>query len=281
MSSVGEILRETRESQKRTLAEVAGELCITQRYLTAIEENDIDSLPGAFFYRSFVRQYATLLGIDPDRVQASLDQQSGENQPLLQTQAVAYSDPIVESTNRLHWIGQGWRPAAALVAAVVVCSGIYAWWTQLPAAVSGSVAVARSAPAAAVSKAVVNSPAQTVIADVVRPPSDPTSVVLHLSATQTTWLSIRSGGKEIFQGILRPGEPATTVSGQQLATMKIGNAGGVDIVLNGKPIPVLGSSGQVMQVRFTPQDFKILRPTPDEDDEPSGAPAKLLSDQRL
>ena len=93
MSSVGEILREMRESQKRTLAEVAGELCITQRYLTAIEENDIDSLPGAFFYRSFVRQYATLLGIDPDRVQASLDQQSGENQPLLRPSSTTSIEP--------------------------------------------------------------------------------------------------------------------------------------------------------------------------------------------
>ena len=64
MTSVGIILKKERERQKREPAEIAEELCITQRYLRAIEQDDLGSLPGAFFYKSFVKQYAAILGVD-------------------------------------------------------------------------------------------------------------------------------------------------------------------------------------------------------------------------
>ena len=44
MDSAGNVLRSAREHQNRTLAEIAGELCITQRYLRAIEEDDLATL---------------------------------------------------------------------------------------------------------------------------------------------------------------------------------------------------------------------------------------------
>lgn len=73
MNSVGKLLRGAREEQQRSLAEIADELCITQRYLCAIEDDDLESLPGAFFYKSFVRQYAVLVGIEPRRIQDAVD----------------------------------------------------------------------------------------------------------------------------------------------------------------------------------------------------------------
>ena len=64
MTSVGIILKTERERQGREPAEIAEELCITQRYLRAIEQDDLGSLPGTFFYKSFVKQYAAILGVD-------------------------------------------------------------------------------------------------------------------------------------------------------------------------------------------------------------------------
>src|SRR5690349_16037515 len=72
MTSVGEILRSARESQGRTAAELAEELCITQRYLRALEQDDLASLPGVFFYRSFVRQYAALLRVPAKTLEPAL-----------------------------------------------------------------------------------------------------------------------------------------------------------------------------------------------------------------
>src|SRR5437588_676709 len=73
MTSVGKQLRSAREEQQRSLAEIAEDLCITQRYLRAIEEDDLASLPGVFFYKSFVKQYASILDVDLKQLQAGIE----------------------------------------------------------------------------------------------------------------------------------------------------------------------------------------------------------------
>jgi cytoskeletal protein RodZ len=62
--SVGQRLRLRREQQERTVAELSAETCITSRYLEAIEADDQKPLPGFFFYRNYVKQYARALGLD-------------------------------------------------------------------------------------------------------------------------------------------------------------------------------------------------------------------------
>jgi len=89
------------------------------------------------------------------------------------------------------------------------------------------------------------------------------NVVLKLSATERTWLSISSGGKEIFAGILQPSE-SKTLTGLERATMKVGNAGGIEVRWNGKIIGPLGTRGQVLTIRITPEDFEIVPPPKQE-----------------
>jgi cytoskeletal protein RodZ len=64
MSTIGETLRTQRENQGRQVTEIAEELCITTTYVRAIEHDDLKRLPGLFFYKNFVRQYAAILGVD-------------------------------------------------------------------------------------------------------------------------------------------------------------------------------------------------------------------------
>ena len=85
-------------------------------------------------------------------------------------------------------------------------------------------------------------------------------VVLNLSATEKTWLSITSDGKEIFSGILEPSQ-TKTLTGLDVAKMRVGNAGGLEVRWNGKPIGPIGPRGQVRVVLFTPENFQILAPS--------------------
>jgi cytoskeletal protein RodZ len=73
MSSAGEILRAERERQGLELTKVSAQTRISVKYLRAIEGDDPSSLPGTFFYRSFVHQYADFLGIDHDAVDSELE----------------------------------------------------------------------------------------------------------------------------------------------------------------------------------------------------------------
>src|ERR1700722_8083905 len=72
MTSVGATLRSAREKQGRVLTEIAEELCVTQRYIRAIEADDLKVLPGIFFYKSFVRQYVAILKLDSGQFETAL-----------------------------------------------------------------------------------------------------------------------------------------------------------------------------------------------------------------
>jgi cytoskeleton protein RodZ len=62
--TVGQLLRETRESYGSDIARVASALRIRAAYLEAIEEGHYDRLPGPVYALGFVRAYAVHLGLD-------------------------------------------------------------------------------------------------------------------------------------------------------------------------------------------------------------------------
>jgi cytoskeletal protein RodZ len=261
MTSVGSILREQREHQGRTIADIADELCITQHYLRAIEENDLSGVPGLFFYKSFARQYAAILGVDPARIRPALDTLSEPEDPQPHPE-IRVPNRLVQATNRRHIpdVPLGWS-VVGLMIVLLGCSGFYAWWKRSPEPVRA--AAPPSAPIVAVKAAAapVTAPVGTSMMQPEQqfPVEATGGVVLKLSATERTWLSISSGGKEIFSGVLQPSE-SKTLTGLDRATMKVGNAGGIEVRWNGKVLAPLGTRGQVLTIRITPEDYEIVPP---------------------
>jgi cytoskeleton protein RodZ len=281
MNSVGAILKTERERQNRDTAEIAEELCITKRYLRAIEQDDLKSLPGSFFYKSFVRQYAAVLGIDEDLLRPGVDALVAMDQPADVVEVIVNPsslpasvenarspmrsvDPLLRDSNRRYFPeGRIWMPVAGLTAVLLLCSGFYAWWIKAP----------QTRVARAVQNAVQNSvmtpvksssaPGATGAINVTTStdPDGVNRVVLTLSATEATWLSISADGKRIFSGVLQPSQ-TKTLSGADVAQMKVGNAGGIDVMWNGKSIGPIGPRGQVRDVLFTKDNFEIIQPMP-------------------
>lgn len=262
MTSVGEILRRERQAQGREMQEIAEDLCITQRYLQALEEDDIKSLPGTFFYKSFVKQYAALLNLDEKKFQAGVDALTASEEPLPLPGAnpkycpVREVDPIVADSNRRYFADRRVGVAVATLAVVLLgCSGFYTWWNKKSWSSAPNTANASTIPVVPVKSN--KAPAVNVTTET--GPDGVNHVVLNLSATETTWLSITSEGKNIFSGVLAPSE-TKTLRASDMAKMKVGNAGGIDVLWNGKPIGPIGQRGQVRVVLFTPESFQILPP---------------------
>jgi cytoskeletal protein RodZ len=261
MTSVGEILRRERQAQGREMTEIAEDLCITLRYLRAIEEDDLKSLPGTFFYKSFVKQYASLLGLDETKLHAGVEMLTALEEPLPLPGAnpkypVREVDPIVADANRRYFSDRRVAlPVTAFVVVLLLCSGFYTWWNKA----SRTVEAAKR----------MGNPVMTPVANTSKPPTvDVTTetgpdginhVVLNLSATETTWLSITSEGKNIFSGVLEPSQ-TKTLRASDAAKLKVGNAGGLEVRWNGKSIGPIGPRGKVREVLFTPDNFKILAP---------------------
>lgn len=62
--TLGEKLRQARESRGITISEVAEQTRISALYLESIENNDYRGLPGGIFNKGFVKSYAKYVGVD-------------------------------------------------------------------------------------------------------------------------------------------------------------------------------------------------------------------------
>lgn len=67
-SRIGSDLRRARTRREIELGEVEAATRIRVRYLSAIENEEWDVLPGGFYTRGFIRTYASYLGLDGDRI---------------------------------------------------------------------------------------------------------------------------------------------------------------------------------------------------------------------
>ena len=81
MGGFGEKLRREREMRGVSLREIADGTKISLRFLQALEDERVETLPGGLFPRAFVKQYATFLGLDADRTVADFVATHGELAP--------------------------------------------------------------------------------------------------------------------------------------------------------------------------------------------------------
>lgn len=66
LSELGLRLKNARAEKNISLEELQSTTKIQKRYLQAIEEGNLDILPGHFYARAFVKSYADAVGIDPE-----------------------------------------------------------------------------------------------------------------------------------------------------------------------------------------------------------------------
>ena len=96
-----------------------------------------------------------------------------------------------------------------------------------------------------------------------RKPSSPnipgTTRFLEIRAKEPTWLSITAGGRRIFEGVLEANQ-TKAVEGVESARLRVGNAGGLEVFLHGKPVGSLGVEGQVKDVAFRGGKMEFIAP---------------------
>ncbi|QKE72987.1 helix-turn-helix domain-containing protein [Arthrobacter citreus] len=64
MTEIGKYLKEAREAKGLSIDDVQELTKIQKRYLEAIEEGNYEILPGQFYVRAFIKQYAETIGVD-------------------------------------------------------------------------------------------------------------------------------------------------------------------------------------------------------------------------
>ena len=68
MTELGNRLKEAREEKGMSLDDLQAATKIQKRYLTALEEGNYDIIPGKFYVRAFIKQYAEAVGLNSEEL---------------------------------------------------------------------------------------------------------------------------------------------------------------------------------------------------------------------
>lgn len=68
LSELGDRLKQAREEKNISLDDLQAMTKIQKRYLLGIEEGNYSMIPGKFYVRAFIKQYAEAVNLDPDMI---------------------------------------------------------------------------------------------------------------------------------------------------------------------------------------------------------------------
>jgi cytoskeleton protein RodZ len=117
----GETLRQARESNGWSLAEVALKLNLTVGSLSNLEAGDFDKLPGHTFARGYIRAYAKLLGMDQAVLVQQFDQSTGTDSKGSNVHSLGRIEEPVRVSHTILRI-------VSLLLLVAVVGGGFVWW---------------------------------------------------------------------------------------------------------------------------------------------------------
>ena len=250
MSALGGEFRSAREARGLSLSDVAERLHIRSVYLAAIEDEDWHVIGAPVYVRGFMRTYARFLGLDAEAAVARFSAGVPAGTPAASTPRPAQSPSEKRPTER------GSPSLAAILAIVVAFAAVffvgYEFFQYRAGTTTGGVPVTQSSAPAA-SPAPDTSGAVAVGLPAPRPESSSTPKPavkrgLTLRVTETSWVRVAIDGTVVFEGML-PAGAAKSYAGKS-AVVRVGNAGGVQIAINGKAVGPLGASGDVAERRF-------------------------------
>jgi len=270
LGSVGDELRARREALGLDLAEVAAAVRIKQAYLAALEAGRPDELPAPVYAIGFMRAYADHLGLDGGEM---LRRFKRETAPIGAKPHLAF--PIPSGARSTPGGGMllvalilgicaygGWfylstdgGPRPQRVAEVPLELLPYPDRSRTQAAISQpSTAPAEMLEPSTIVAVGSGSPGPTVVqaptaAAAAEPPSAAAARVaareIVLRAAADSWVQIRDPRQAVvFERVLQAGE-SYRVPDQQGLSMRTGNAGGLEITVDGNPVPSIGRMGMV------------------------------------
>lgn len=256
--SVGRTLQQARIDAKLTVDDVSSTTRVRIPIVHAIEQDDFSRCGGEVYARGHIRTLARAVGLDPAEVIRQYNEQQGVEPDPAPTGPLFEAERIRPEPRRPNW-------TAAMVAAIVAVIG-FVGFTFFSAEDSdpGAVAEGSETPDGSTQTPDQGGPdpsAEPIGPDPTKPdPSE--SAVAGVPADKVTvratvqegrsWISAHDGsGALVFEGVLEEGDSETFTDEEQI-DLVLGNAGAVQLHVNGKEIEDVGEMGQVQRLSYTP-----------------------------
>ena len=247
--AIGALLKEARTDQALSFSDVQEALHVNQRYLQALEADDYAGLPPGVYARALIRRYATFLGLDP----VDLLNRYGKARPPERDTV----RPVLAPIDRPPFVSM---KAIVTVLVVASCIGLFAYLQAQYNSFARSVDVSGGGvippslptPGRAVSQILTPFPTSTP-AQPPTPAPTPTAVIgvlLEARTTDRSWMQVWVDGTSVMAETL-PNGTVRSFNARQGIRMRVGNASGVEVTINGVPQPPLGSRGQAIDAAWS------------------------------
>lgn len=234
-NSFGDYLREQREAREISLDQLSAKTRIQKKFLSALEKNQYEQLPGLVFVRGFIRLYAKELGLDPEQTLQKFEEYLRESKPVL---SGPKSGPIPQKPRLVPYllIAGGTLAMIGLVVSLV-------WSIRQNPTTSTLTPLPSSTPMPKPKPDLETASALSI--------TSPFQV--RLTATELCWLLATIDGKESKEAMLYPGE-RFSIEAQEKLSLLIGNAGGVEIIINDVKLKPIGAHWKPMRL-LIPEDL--------------------------
>jgi cytoskeletal protein RodZ len=250
--SVGAYLRASRESREVTLDEASRITRIGKNYLTALEEDRFETLPNPAYVKGFLRAYGIFLGLSGDEVVAMYERTFSPAAP----ETSGYKGKVsFDADERAGKPRQGlWIVPLLLLVLVLIAAYIVrvkgTGGAKTPAAPSVLPEPPGPAPVQQLHSSAVLSADPTARVDGATSDLAPTGtevqpegIVLKLKINQDSSLNVTIDGMISQQYDLKSGD-LIEWKADKVITLEVGNAGGIEAELNGKPLKPFGEPGK-------------------------------------
>ena len=242
--SLGSLITHARKSAGLSIEDLSASTNIRGALLKEIEADNFVNCGGETYARGHVRNIATKLGVDPLIFVAAFEDEQMHTDRSMQ-------DLLVE--NRVMREPQESRKISWKVLATISVSSLFVVGLaqiiisntstlEIPEPIATTSASASPSPSASATEATPSEEATV---------STGTGVELVVSATRAkSWLFVSdASGRTLFSGQIARGT-TKTFSTEVSLNIKVGNAGGVDLTVNGKSVDSIGADGEVVSVSY-------------------------------
>jgi cytoskeleton protein RodZ len=263
--TLGAYLRRGRKQSGLSVEAVSTGSRIVPRLVEALEADRLDLLPAPVYVRGFIRAYCEQIGADTEEALRLYDEQTAPPPPRTVHPSTPEGPKVPPA--------RPWGRVTAL-SAVGVVLGVAAFaflGRRHPDVVAsrenGAAATAASRPAATSPPPTPVPPPVTAPAPAPPPPPaaapaapasgapKPADRVLVMRATDTTWVRVQPDGGPVTEETLSPGAVREWRSAGRFR-VTLGNAGGVELELDGRALPALGSAGKVVKDAAIPGELQ-------------------------
>jgi len=246
--SLGSMITKVRKDAGLSIEDLSAATNIRGPLLRQIESDDFSQCGGETYARGHLRNIAVKLGIDPQIFLTAFEDEQMQIDRTMRDLLV--ENNVMREPKESRNIS--WKVLVTISLASLFVAGLAQIIVSNNSTPDIPVAIEESATPTASPEV---TPSQTADDEVV--PTDQATistgqgVEVILTATRArSWLFVSdSSGRVLFSGQISVGATKTFSSDLTL-NLKIGNAGGVDLSVNGKKIDSLGIDGQVVSVSY-------------------------------